>query len=1765
MTEADEVEEAAKDVVQSMDSGPTQADPGRQAVEENHDSDETTLLGLGSFSESNLSTTVDEGSKQDQSPPITWKEPIRGQKIQTTSLLLRRKRKIKGRNKQKSVLRLRGGCGDGEEKDDDRHKSSDEDDDEGGSRPKQDKKETKEPSATHEEEASSRVGNDEDDDKDEEATTETNIEEQAMPEADDIEAEVDKRAENLKGADCEEGNDREVEGQEERKSKRKRQEPQKYKDDMWLKEFNETCGEEDSFDDKTWSPVKKRRKVYSGSGSSDEDYAETPQKKMKKCSQKSPETLPTGSKQLSPVIQSMLEKLAISRADVTKKKQALNKLGASLAIHRWARKNNFPLLQQQLVSRHFRDILFDYGRLGAGVVSTTENTLKRCWQLHYCSEDTKLHEKCFLCNEETWGDFPKDDNISLEPLIDFENILEEERVEADVHQRVGEDYVAPPAILPPSVSENLEDNDQRQEPDHCLSIANDSFDQPQSPNDVADMVSTLKAKEIEIEDLKTQLEGFQRQDLSQGDENGSKSQSTSNESGKTSVSKDFDGTAKKGATELKCGHCEARYENYVSLVRHCRRKHQTETEKPEKVGDYKCEFCSKSYKEKQVLEQHKKNVHNKRNCRFCEKPQSNLKRHEQWCEENQKKKKTDRKKKKCSNCNLEVFNLPSHMKICLRKKTNPPPALASSMTHQERFGLPMTIAEQEQEAGRLGTVAELVEEMELVSATIASREGISLRTGIKTFANGQCLLESVSAQLLHRRPQDAHQSEPLVFRSLVDQLINIEGNKREDLEQAIRIKVVDFLCDNDLALDRFVYNRPDLPDDEYVPPAERRQAFQEQLNDLRRGNQYAMSAGDLMIDGVCAALGVNILIMRTDTPDDHPFDLHTPTALGGQLKQESPIFLMFTEARSHFEEARPFDAASEARLLVIQQTFARHGFWPFKYKSGERIDLLSKDLPTTDRGQIQSSSLEHPQNESDEDHTNPTPENEPPSLPSKTPKKRKLYSMKQDQLPQVFSPEEDQDHISVEPNGMDQETGTALQQPKGGDKRRQRQDEEFFEILTPEEKENFQDLREQLDQGVRDLPAFQEELKKVRMGDEKIEQMVSEYKEEIDGNDMRGGLHGKKFKQKDTATARLWLAQLKSKVLPFLHTKYPGINLSILVDFKEEMEHTNYHRSEPQKTNKLHKFTLTDMKESVNSSYNSLPNPGASKEQLVMAWQALARAIAWNAKHNKVVFLDRNDAIDTISHYQDAADMLKGAIKICKEQKGNKRAEDQMQGKVQYESSELAQGVQAWYNSDERQRLLEMLDELSQLGKVVAQNQYVQLEESVHTEMIVSSPFRNIVWREFPYRGLAEAWQNPGWDPNFISDRPEESVETITEDGIPVKITTDITRPPPSLACEHQSKDPNCTCPNACPPSGYNVLLTWDKGSSQSTKRNRYLHLPKLLYDMMSKFATIRDRYFSVVMKNGPSGEEPENWFMGLCPLLLNSAGKPNSQFSMSMASRIMKMEVSPHMFRKHFCTFLAHHKMEAVRAAQPQVCGHSTSVFQQYYDLNTRKDAQALIQTIQNWHSVGDTPSQTDEQAKECQKRVDMEKQRIQEVNKEVEQQEEPIDTHSFKTPILKTDLALLLKTATRMKLDMITSHPGFDAASRAILGDQRLSKEIWKRQLLKVALQDSPNGQLLREVLLQIFNGRPEPTRHKWSLRESMMERQANARKRGKVDEQLKDPLWILLDTIFTSVGSKLKIATKAISSGTNGLANCLCSKLPSSFNCFHCGRPVCDRCSR
>ena len=341
---------------------------------------------------------------------------------------------------------------------------------------------------------------------------------------------------------------------------------------------------------------------------------------------------------------------------------------------------------------------------------------------------------------------------------------------------------------------------------------------------------------------------------------------------------------------------------------------------------------------------------------------------------------------------------------------------------------------------------------------------------------------------------------------------------------------------------------------------------------------------------------------------------------------------------------------------------------------------------------------------------------------------------------------------------------------------------------------------------------------------------------------------------------------------------------------------------------------------------------------------------------------------------------------------------------------------------------------------------------------------------------------------------------------------------------------------------------------------------------MLCDFTTLRDRYFSAHVKNGPSGKEELNWYKGTCYLFLNSMGKPNNFFSMSLASRIMELQVTAHMFRKHFCTFLAHHQDESVRAAQPQVCGQSTSIFQQYYNLNTRRDAQTLVQMCQQWGSTVD--SVTDEQrVAESQRRLAEEIERVSSVNEEIEQTEESIDTHSFKHPIMRSHMALLLKLAPRIDRDIIVSHPQFNQTHREALGVARAAPEEWKKKLIKLAMKDIAGAESLRTLLLDIFNGRDDPIKHKWSVRESMFRRREDAKEKGKSDDLLEDPLWVLLDTLLSALRSKVKTCDsnkkkqlpQYQSADSLEYDICVCQNLDESFKCIHCLLPVCNRCCR
>ena len=394
----------------------------------------------------------------------------------------------------------------------------------------------------------------------------------------------------------------------------------------------------------------------------------------------------------------------------------------------------------------------------------------------------------------------------------------------------------------------------------------------------------------------------------------------------------------KGSQELemfgerwkKCHLCAHQYRNIRDLLKHYKAKHSGEKyEEPEKKYEFGCDLCGSVYKEEQVLKRHIKTVHNPEECRFCGKKQTHIRRHEAKCEGKTKGK---RKRKICDYCGNGFANLPIHFKSCSNRKlqlkgeqlpscdssqqTAPEPQGSGAEDNYQRIQQEeFTENELQEEIVRQGNVASTFDQMANTAVQMASVLGMSLVQGVRSAMTGQCLLESVADQLFHRKPQE---DEQLVFGKLIEEI-----GEEQCSHQNLRLNVVNLLMDSEAAFNRFAYEAPGgalLSEEE--AQRHRREEWTRQLEALKERGQYALSAGDLMVDGICAFLGLSIVILRTSSPAKHPFDVHTPECLGGHTREEyPPLLLMFSEEHSHYEEARPQDVASEITLMLLFELY----------------------------------------------------------------------------------------------------------------------------------------------------------------------------------------------------------------------------------------------------------------------------------------------------------------------------------------------------------------------------------------------------------------------------------------------------------------------------------------------------------------------------------------------------------------------------------------------------------------------------------------------------------------------------------------------------------------------------------------------------------------------------------------------------------------------------------------------------------------------------
>ena len=119
-------------------------------------------------------------------------------------------------------------------------------------------------------------------------------------------------------------------------------------------------------------------------------------------------------------------------------------------------------------------------------------------------------------------------------------------------------------------------------------------------------------------------------------------------------------------------------------------------------------------------------------------------------------------------------------------------------------------------------------------------------------------------------------------------------------------------------------------------------------------------------------------------------------------------------------------------------------------------------------------------------------------------------------------------------------------------KKMEKYDSDVCQLLSEPEKLNYKQLRLDLEEAVASLPAFKEELKEARKGNDVILELVNRYKKDFKDGDWTGSsLHKKKYGAGSDRTLDLWTAQLTGKIFPYLHEKYPNLDLSLLIDFED--------------------------------------------------------------------------------------------------------------------------------------------------------------------------------------------------------------------------------------------------------------------------------------------------------------------------------------------------------------------------------------------------------------------------------------------------------------------------------------------------------------------------------------------------------------------------------------------------------------------------------------
>ena len=181
-------------------------------------------------------------------------------------------------------------------------------------------------------------------------------------------------------------------------------------------------------------------------------------------------------------------------------------------------------------------------------------------------------------------------------------------------------------------------------------------------------------------------------------------------------------------------------------------------------------------------------------------------------------------------------------------------------------------------------------------------------------------------------------------------------------------------------------------------------------------------------------------------------------------------------------------------------------------------------------------------------------------------------------------------------------------------------------------------------------------------------------------------------------------------------------------------------------------------------------------------------------------------------------------------------------------------------------------------------------------EIICSTGKRPVVVYRLKVRDFVG--KKTGYNPLEFTEGDCEIDEEQDDQNICRRLNPNL--PPKSKACKHQLKHKTAKCPeeceDECEPDGFNILVDWDK---TSTNGSSYLHLIKPIKDLMDRYDIIKTKYWKG--KKSPKSDK-DDWIDDLnIPFFLNSSGLPFQKISLKHLSDAMGIDVTSYSFREDF------------------------------------------------------------------------------------------------------------------------------------------------------------------------------------------------------------------------------------------------------------------------